>query len=134
MAGSGGTNIVVRVLWFLFIGWWLSLWMVFLAGLLQLTIIGIPAAIWLINRIPQIVTLKSSQELNVTFAGGVTMVKLSDRPQRPWYLRTVWFICVEWWATMVWLIMAWVMSITIILMPLGFWMFGQTGTVQTLRR
>lgn len=135
VADSGETNIVVRAAWFLFIGWWLSFLAVTLAVLLQLTIIGIPAAIWLINRIPQIVTLKSSRKLQIAASeAGITMVARDDRPQHRWYVRTLWYIVVGWWATALWLYTAWLASVTILLLPLGFWMFGQTGKVQTLRR
>ena len=63
MASSPEPNIALRAVWFIFIGWWLSGLTVLLAVLLQLTILGIPAAIWLINRIPQITTLKSSRKI-----------------------------------------------------------------------
>ena len=53
MSESPEPNILLRVVWFMFVGWWLSFWAIVLATVLQLTIIGIPGAIWVINRIPQ---------------------------------------------------------------------------------
>ena len=58
-------NLLIRALWFVVVGWWLSLLVTLGASLLQLTIIGIPAAVWGINRIPQVTTLKSSRTLQV---------------------------------------------------------------------
>lgn len=135
VAASPEPNILIRALWFIFIGWWLSGWAVVLAILLQLTIIGIPAAVWLVNRIPQITTLKSSRKLQVTRdeAGGA-LVTHADREQIPWWIRTIYYIVVGWWATSIWMVVAWFASVTLILMPLGFWMYGQTGKIQTLRR
>jgi len=134
IVAGNGPNLAVRALWFVFVGWWLSFWAVLVAVLLQLTLIGIPVAIWLINRIPQIVTLRSSRHLQVTEQGGVTVMQYADRAQRPLWLRALYFVLVGWWAASLWLVLAWLISITIILMPVGFWMFGATGTIQTLRR
>ena len=144
LAGSQGTvvvaerpepNLVIRALWFIAIGWWLSGLTIVLAILLQLTIIGIPAAIWVINRIPQITTLKSSRQLQVgPHQRGAMIVEFADRPQRRWWVRAAYYILVGWWAVSIWMALAWVASVTLILMPLGFWMYGATGAIQTLRR
>lgn len=128
-------NLVIRALWFVAIGWWLSGLTTALAILLQLTIIGIPAAIWAINRIPQITTLKSSRQLQVGTGGsGAVIVGFADRPQRRWWVRAIYYILVGWWVVSIWMALAWVASATLILMPLGFWMYGATGAIQTLRR
>jgi len=34
----------------------------------------------------------------------------------------------------IWLVLAWLFAITVIGLPLSFWMYGATGKVQTLRR
>ncbi len=135
MASSPEQNILLRVAWFIFIGWWLSGLTALLAILLQLTIIGIPVAIWLINRVPQITTLKSSRTLQVSEGeGGVVMVAHADREQFPWWGRVIYYVLVGWWAASIWMMLAWLATITLILMPLGFWMYGATGKIQTLRR
>jgi hypothetical protein len=41
-----GPNLLVRFVWWLFIGWWAS-------GL-----VGIPLGIWLINHLPSVLTLR----------------------------------------------------------------------------
>ena len=135
MPESPEPNIVLRVVWFVFVGWWLSFWAITVANLLTFTIIGIPARIWIINRIPQIVTLKSSRKLQVSEQqSGVTVVSYTDEEQLKWWIRTIYFIFVGWWATMVWLYGAWLFCIFLITLPVAFWMFGQTGKIQTLRR
>ena len=128
-------NLVVRALWFFFVGWWLSGLATLLATLLQLTIIGIPLAVWVINRMPQIVTLKSSRRLQVdTDQMGVVMVGYTDRAQRRWWVRAIYYVFVGWWAVSLWLFAAWFLAVTIILLPAAFWMYGATGKIQTLRR
>ena len=135
MAESPEPNLVLRVLWFLFVGWWASFLTIIGAGFLQLTIIGIPAAIWVINRIPQIMTLKSSRKLQaVQNQDGVTVVSYSDRQQLKWWVRTIYYVLVGWWATMLWLIVLWIFGVLIITLPISFWMGGQIGKIQTLRR
>ena len=101
---------------------------------LQVTIVGIPAAIVLINRIRQIVTLKPSKDLQVTILEGVAVVGQAVREQRAWWARTIWYLLIGFWAARVWVVDAWVMCVLVVTMPVGFWMFGQTGRVQTLRR
>ena len=127
-------NILIRALWFIVVGWWLSGLATFLAVLLQLTIIGIPAAVYIINRIPQATTLKSSQTVTVAEGEGVVRVGFSDRQQLSWWIRAIYYVLVGWWAVSLWLVVAWVAGLTILLLPLSFWMYGAAGKVQTLRR
>ena len=135
MSDSPEPNMLLRVVWFVFVGWWLSFWAIVLATVLQLTIIGIPGAIWVINRIPQIMTLKTSRRLQVSNNdSGVTVIGYSDREQRRWWVRAIYYVLVGWWATFVWLLLLWIAGILIITLPISFWMSGQTGKVQTLRR
>ncbi|WP_049890187.1 YccF domain-containing protein [Natronorubrum sulfidifaciens] len=53
----GQHSLVTRALYFVFIGWWLSFLWANLAALLAVTIIGLPVAIWMINRLPFITSL-----------------------------------------------------------------------------
>lgn len=135
VAESAEPNLLIRALWFFFVGWWLSGLATLLAILLQLTLIGIPLAIWVINRIPQIVTLKSSRKLAAaTDASGVTTVANADREQLPFWQRALYYVLVGWWAVSLWLGLAWLAAVTILGLPLAFWMYGATGKLQTLRR
>ena len=127
-------NLLIRALWFVALGWWLSLFVTVGAILLQLTIIGIPAAVWIINRIPQVTTLKSSRALQVTEGRDLARIGFSDRRQIRWWIRAVYYVLVGWWAVSLWLLAAWVVGVTVLLLPLAFWMYGATGTIQTLRR
>ena len=87
------------------------------------------------GRIPQIMTLKSSRRLQVSNNdSGVTVIGYSDREQRRWWVRAIYYVLVGWWATFVWLLLLWIAGILIITLPISFWMAGQTGKVQTLRR
>ncbi|ELY36452.1 hypothetical protein C496_21222 [Natronorubrum tibetense GA33] len=53
----GQHSLVVRALYFVFVGWWLSFFWANLAAFLAVTIIGLPVAIWLANRLPFVTSL-----------------------------------------------------------------------------
>jgi len=130
-------NLLIRALWFVFIGWWLSQFVILLGWLLNLTIVLLPAGVWCLNRIPQVATLKSSRkavETRVHPGTGLTMVEMVDREQLPFWQRALYFLLVGWWASLLWLEAAWIFGILIITLPLSFWMFGASGKVTTLRR
>jgi uncharacterized membrane protein YccF (DUF307 family) len=51
-------NLVVRALYFLLIGWWLSALWIEATFALMATLIGMPLGIWMLDRIPRVVSLK----------------------------------------------------------------------------
>ncbi|MFN8506459.1 MAG: hypothetical protein U0547_02685 [Dehalococcoidia bacterium] len=130
------TNLLVRALWFVFVGWWLSWIVATLAWLVNLTVIGIPAGVYIFNRLPQIATLKQPKQRVqwAVAADGTHIARLTEREQRPFWQRALYFILVGWWFSLVWVELAWVLCILIITLPLGFWMFGASGKILTLKR
>jgi uncharacterized membrane protein YccF (DUF307 family) len=129
-------NLLIRLLWFLFIGWWASFIVITLAALVNLTVIGIPLGFWLVNRVPQTATLKLDRARHTASAGadGSTVVTVSNVPQRPFWQRALWYLLVGWWLTFIALYLAWALCLTIIGMPLAFPIFSATGKLLTLKR
>lgn len=125
-----GTNIIIRVLWFLLIGWWLGGMVAAVAWFLNVTIIGLPLGLWIINRLPTIITLRP-QEQNYRLEGDLLV---RDQEQYPFLVRAVYFLLVGWWLSGVWMGLAYLALATIILIPLAFWMYGRVGAVTTLYR
>jgi uncharacterized membrane protein YccF (DUF307 family) len=129
---NDGAGLLVRALYFVLIGWWFSAVWAVVAWVLCVTIIGLPLGLYMLNRLPQVVTLKPSRsDLVVTPAGQV--VRLEAR-QLPFLLRAIYFVLIGWWLSAIWLAIAWALHVSIIGMLLGFWMFNRTPAVVSLAR
>jgi hypothetical protein len=132
-----GPGLLVRSLYFLFIGGWLGAFCTELAWLLCATVIGLPLGLMIINRLPQIMTLKPRDtNLQVTVANGVVVVQHSGAVQRGFLMRTLYFVLVGWWASFLWLNLAWALTLFTfgLGLPLAFWMFNRTPAITTLAR
>jgi uncharacterized membrane protein YccF (DUF307 family) len=53
----GQRSLPVRAAYFVLVGWWLSWIWANLAALFAVTIVGLPVALWLINRLPFVTSL-----------------------------------------------------------------------------
>ena len=135
--GSGGTAMPVKVqrrtgwlvqlLYFVLIGWWLGALAVCLAYALFALVVTIPLGISIVNRIPYLIALREPPAL-LTPWGAVTV------QQRNFLLRAIWFFLIGLEVTAVWMSVAYLLSLTIIGMPIGFWMFDRAPALLTLRR
>ena len=127
-----GPGLLVRALYFILFGWWFSAIWAVVAWILCLTIIGLPFGLYMLNRLPQVVTLKPSRsDLVLTTTGRVVE---RDVPQLPFLLRAVYFLLIGWWLSAIWLAIAWALNVSIIGMVIGFWMFDRTATLVSLAR
>jgi uncharacterized membrane protein YccF (DUF307 family) len=128
-------SFVVRALWFLCICWWLSGIVMFLGYLFTVTIIGMPLGFYFLNRIPQALTLRArTTAFRTEVRDGVTYVVESELPQRPWYVRALWFVFVGWWLGALWLVAAWLIGLLVVTLPLSIWMYNRASGVITLQR
>ena len=130
-------NIAVRALWFVFLGWWLTGLLSAVAWFINLTIIGLPLGLWIINRLPTIATLKTRDraiEITIDEATGTTTVRTIDVEQRSLWLRALYFFLVGWWFSGLWMMAAWIFVVLFVTLPLAFWMYGAIGKVTTLAR
>ena len=50
-------NLILRILWFVLIGWWLSALWLAIAWALNVSIIGMVVGFWMFDRTPAIVSL-----------------------------------------------------------------------------
>jgi uncharacterized membrane protein YccF (DUF307 family) len=113
----------IRALWFLFVGLWAGQIWLLVAWLLNLTLIGLPAGMWMLNQLPQVMTLRQQRR-------GLQMP--ARRSSVPFVARAVYFVLVGWWLSFLWVELAWLASAVLIGLPLSFLMFERTSTIATL--
>ncbi len=131
----GGPGFLVRAVWYLLVGWWLSGLAIGLGWLLAVTIVGLPLAFMIFNRIPAIMTLRGRTVNYVASTrDGVTYLEGRQLDQRPLLLRAIYFVLVGWWLGGAWMAAAWVVGLLIITLPISIWMMNRVGGVMTLLR
>jgi uncharacterized membrane protein YccF (DUF307 family) len=122
--------LLLRVVWFIMVGWWLAGLLSVAAWALNATIIGLPLGLWLINRLPVAATLRPAESHLLINAG----VAMPATEQLPFLARALYFVLIGWWLSGLWMAVAYVMLVTIVGMPVAFWMYGRIGAVTTLYR
>ena len=118
-------SLVVRAVWFVVVGWWATPLIVNVAWLLNATLIGIPLGIKVLNFVPTVLSLK--QPLSRT-------VPETARGQRSLVVRAVYFVLMGWWLSLLWAELAAFLSVTIVGLPLAYWMFNRLPYVTSLYR
>ena len=131
-----GPGFLARAVWFVLIGWWLTAIMIVIAYVLALSILGLPFAFYLFNRIPAFLTLRGrSKTYQVeTTADGTRYLTAANVEQRPMLMRAIWFILVGFWFGAIWMAVAYVLCVLIVTLPFGLAMFNRVGAVMTLLR
>ena len=131
-----GPGMLVRAVWFVFVGWWLVGIMSAIAWLAMVTIIGLPLGIYLINHIPTFLTLRP-RTTRLHWAmdqGGTAHLVEVNRVQTAWPVRFVWFLFVGWWASAVVMVVGWALIVLILTLPLGLWVYNRVPFVASLYR
>jgi uncharacterized membrane protein YccF (DUF307 family) len=123
-------NWLLRTLYFIFIGWWFSLIWTTIAWALCLSLIGIPAGLWMIERLAQVTTLRDrSKDLVVDSSGNVTPTEVK---QKPFLVRAIYFLLIGWWLSAFWFALAWVLCVSVLGLPLGLWMIDRAPAITIL--
>lgn len=131
-----GHNLLVRGLWFVFFGWWIGEIWLFTAWVLNLTVVGLPLGLLMLNKLPAVMTLRS-QSTQLTMqsnADGSYTLTREHIEQHPFWLRAVYFVCVGWWASLLWAEVAYFFCIGLITLPIGFIMYDRIPAVTTLAK
>ena len=127
---------LVQLLWFVFIGWWAGQIWIAVAWLLMLTVVGIPFGVAMMNKVPQVIALRGqSGSATITRLGDVTTVTVGAAiPQHNILLRAVYLLLIGWWLSAIWMELAYAICLTIIGLPVGFWMFDKVPALVSLHR
>ena len=127
--------LLLRIVYFFLFGWWATGVWINAAWFLNATIVGLPLGVWMLNRAPQVLTLRPYKQVVVaTTSGNGISQQASNLPQRSWPVRALYFLLVGWWLSFLWSNAAWVISLTVIGLPLAIWMFNRLPGVSTLMR
>jgi len=131
-----GMPFLIRVLWFFLIGWHVTLWWVLAAWLFNVTVIGLPVGLWMLDRVPLVLTLRTQRGYTVTQvdANGAVQSRYQSTPQISWVLRFLYFVLIGWWFSLIWSLLSWLLCVTIIGLPLGVLMLNRLPSVTTLMR
>jgi len=126
-------NRLLRAAWFLLVGWWLTPVVLFVAWLLHLPVVTIPLGVKLVNQVPRVLTLKPPSEVRgLRDPDGRPARRSGD--QYPLLVRAVWFIFVGSWLSLVWVLVASVLAISIVGLPVSLWLLNRLPFVLSLYR
>lgn len=120
---------LIQLLWFAFVGWWFGLLWTSVAWLLTVSIIGMPIGAAMLNNVPLVIALRGRRRVTVSPEGHVR-----NAPEINIIIRAIYFLLIGWWLSGAWMTVAYALCMTIILLPLGFWMFDLTPMIVSLKR
>lgn len=131
---SRNHSLITRIIWFVFVGSWLSA-IFMLLGLIGIASIFLaPMGFWFINRVPKVQTLRSrSTHWESVERDGATYISERRATQHPWYLRLL-YLPVGFILGLVWLSIAWLVSLPVITLPLSIWMIDRAPAIITLEK
>jgi len=132
-----GPGCLIRGLYFIFIGLWLGAIWIAAAWIFNITIIGLPIGLMMINSLPQVMTLRPARrQTTVEMRNGNPVIRTEPMPQENFFVRALYFVLIGWWFSLVWMVLAWALTgITLGLgLPIAFWMFDRVPALTTLKR
>jgi uncharacterized membrane protein YccF (DUF307 family) len=118
-------SLLVRALWFVVVGWWATPLVVNVAWVLNATVILLPLGIKLINLVPTVLSLREPRSVTEPDAGV---------GQRSLVVRAVWYVLVGWWLSWIWANVAAFLAVTVVGLPVAYWMFNRLPFVTSLYR
>lgn len=120
-------SLVVRAIYFLLVGWWLTGILLTVAWFLNVTIVGLPLGIKLINKAPYVLTLKKMKTDGIESAiGGGKSPNI--------IVRAVYFVLVGWWASGILMLFSYLAALTVIGLPIAVKLFNYLPYVVSLKK
>lgn len=153
-----GPGLLIRAIYFLFIGWWLGYFWLWLGFFLCGLIVTLPLGLAVLNRLPQVLTLRpagtdaqtSVAVSTTTMAaspaipgtpGAMTMaqtvnvnVTVGGTRQINFLVRILYFLFIGWWVGLFWANLGYALCLLIVTLPVGLMMLNRLPMVLTLRK
>ena len=131
-----GPGLLVRAVWFVFVGWWLTGLVSAFAWACLASIILLPVGIWLVNRIPTVLTLRPRTVDLVAWTDAQGRVTVGARaiPQTSWPIRGIWFVLVGWWLSAIVMAVGYALVLLVITLPLGLMLYNRVPFAASLYR
>lgn len=129
------TPFIIRAIWFLLVGWWLSGVFIVAGYLCIASIVFAPLGFWFLNRVGVAQTLRDRDVANVSAidAEGAHYLRETTAQQIPWPIRVV-YLPIGLIVGAAWLTVAWMLGNLIITLPISIWMINRAPAVITLQR
>lgn len=125
----------LRVIYYLFIGWWAGFFWLNLGFFFCFTVLLLPVGLVMLNRLPTVLTLRPvGQQTSVSVSGSNVTVNVGGTRQLSFLARAVYFIFVGWWAGYFWALIGYFFCLSIFLLPVGLIMLNRLPLVLTLRK
>ncbi|MFC4356968.1 YccF domain-containing protein [Halobium salinum] len=121
----GDRSLLVRALWFVLVGWWATPAVVNVAWLLVVTVVFAPVGIKLTNLVPTVLSLKEPRSRAAPEAA---------RGQHSLLVRAAYLVLVGWWLSWLWANVAAFLAVTVVGLPVAYWMFNRLPYVTSLYR
>jgi uncharacterized membrane protein YccF (DUF307 family) len=127
------TPFILRALWFIIVGWELTAIWILVAWVLNLTVVGLPLGVWMLNRVPQVLTLKAMRGAFIAddLSGQTTY---QSQKQVFFLLRLLYFVVIGWWFSLLWAIVGYLLCLSLIGLPFGLVMLNNLPFVTSLHR
>jgi uncharacterized membrane protein YccF (DUF307 family) len=89
----------------------------------------------MINKTPYVATLKKRESLQIiTQSGNDFEVTKRNPEQYSLLIRLLYFVLIGWWFSLVWIVIAYFLTVVPITLPLAFWMFDRLPFITFLYR
>lgn len=120
-----------RALWIMIVGPLMSLGVTMVGWFLALSIVGMPTARRLFDRLPTLMTLHGMGEAPPAAPPAPGPPRVA---QLPLPIRAVWFVTLGWLLSLYWAFFAWFLAALVVTLPTAMRMLRRLGTVMTLER
>lgn len=127
---TGSPPLILRAVWFILVGWEVTAVWLLIAWIMNLTVIGIPIGVKMINWVPKVLTLKGGITRKIE-DGEITIV---ETEQHNLFVRAVYFVLIGWWLSLIWMAIGYLLCISIVGLPFGIWMLNRLPEATSLFR